>query len=60
MIVLTRRIGEALMIETPSGELVEITILDAQGHRVRIGASASKNVKIIREEALERQNYVTQ
>ena len=56
MLVLTRRIGEALLIETPSGEQIEITILDAQGHRVRLGASAHKDVKIIREEVLEHQD----
>jgi len=58
MLVLTRRIGEALLIETPSGEQIEITILDAQGHRVRIGASASKDVKILREEILEQPDCV--
>jgi len=52
MLVFTRRIGETLFIELPSGEQVEITILDAQGHRVRIGAAAPQDVMIVREEAL--------
>ena len=60
MLVFTRRIGEALLIELPSGEQVEITILDAQGHRVRIGAAAPHDVTIIREEALTLQNCVIQ
>jgi len=53
MLVITRRIGEAFLIETPSGEMVEITILDTQGNRVRIGAAASKDITITREEALD-------
>jgi len=55
MLVFTRRIGEALFIEMPSGEQIEITILDAQGHRVRIGAAAPQNVTIVREEAIQLQ-----
>lgn len=57
MIVMTRRIGEALIIETPSGEQIELTILDAQGSRVRLSASTSKGVKIYREEEIEPQRY---
>ena len=60
MLVFTRRIGEALLIEMPSGEQVEITILDAQGHRVRIGAAAPQDVTIVREEALNLQNCAVQ
>ena len=60
MLVFTRRIGEALLIELPSGEQVEITILDAQGHRVRIGAAAPQDVSIVREEALTLQDCAIQ
>ena len=60
MLVFTRRIGEALVIELPSGEQVEITILDAQGHRVRISAAAPQDVSIVREEALTLQDCVIQ
>lgn len=57
MIVLTRRVGEALIIETPSGEQIELTILDAQGSRVRLSATSTKDLKIYREEELEPQRY---
>jgi len=53
MIVMTRRVGESLVIETASGERIEITIQDAQANRVRIVALASKDVNIFREEELE-------
>jgi len=57
MNILTRRIGEALIIETSSGEQIELTILDAQANRVRISASTSKELRILREEELEPQSY---
>jgi len=60
MLVFTRRIGEALFIEMPSGEQIEITILDAQGHRVRIGAAAPQTVTIFREEAITDEDNVIQ
>jgi len=55
MIVMTRRIGESLVIETASGEQIELTIQDAQCNRVRILATATNDVKIFREEELEPQ-----
>lgn len=57
MIVMTRRIGESLIIETASGEQIELTIQDAQANRVRIIASSSKELKVFREEELEPQRY---
>ncbi len=57
MIVMTRRIGESLVIETPSGERIELTIQDAQANRVRIVALASQDVNIFREEEIEPQRF---
>lgn len=54
MLILTRRIGEVLVIELPSGEQIEITVLNVKGNQVRIGTSASKDVTVFREEILER------
>jgi len=55
MKILTRRVGESLIIETESGEQIELTILDTQGSRVRLSASSTKDLKIFREEELEPQ-----
>jgi len=46
MLVLTRRVGEKLMI----GDDVTFTVLAAKGNVVRIGVSAPQNVPVHREE----------
>ena len=50
MLILTRRIGETLMI----GHEVTVTVLNIQGHQVRIGVNAPKDVAVHREEVYER------
>ena len=50
MLILTRRIGETLMI----GEDISVTVLGVKGNQVRIGVSAPKDVAVHREEIFER------
>lgn len=52
MLILTRRVGEALMI----GDEVAVTILGVKGNQVRIGVRAPKHVTVHREEIYERIN----
>ncbi|MHC5195185.1 carbon storage regulator CsrA [Pseudomonas laurylsulfatiphila] len=47
MLVLTRRIGEAIKI----GDDIEITVLSATGETVRIGIDAPQSVTVYRGEA---------
>ena len=50
MLILTRRVGESLMI----GDDVTITVLGVKGNQVRIGVDAPKEVAVHREEILDR------
>ncbi len=50
MLILTRRVGEVIMI----GDDVEIVVLGIRGNQARIGINAPKDIPVHREEIYER------
>lgn len=50
MLILTRRLGETLMV----GDDVTVTVLGVKGNQVRIGVNAPKDVAVHREEIYQR------
>ena len=50
MLILTRRVGETLMI----GDDIAVTVLGVKGGQVRVGVNAPRDVIVHREEIYER------
>ena len=53
MLILTRRPGESLIIELPTGEQIQVKVLEVKGNQVRIGTDAPDDIAIVREELME-------
>ena len=49
MVVLTRRIGESIVI----GDDIIVTVREVNGNQMRLGFEASEEVRILREELLD-------
>ncbi|PID55212.1 MAG: carbon storage regulator [Gammaproteobacteria bacterium] len=50
MLILTRRVGESLMV----GDDIKVTFLGIKGNQVRLGVNAPRDVAVHREEVYKR------
>lgn len=50
MLILTRRVGESLMV----GDDIKVTFLGVKGNQVRLGVNAPRDVAVHREEVYYR------
>ena len=50
MLILTRRIGESIMID----DVTQVTVLGVKGNQVRVGVQAPKSIPVHREEIYEK------
>ncbi len=51
MLVITRRLGESVFIQTPSGEKIQVVLTTLKKGHARIGILAEKDVNIWRAES---------
>ena len=52
-LILTRRPGESIVIQTPTGDQTKVTVLDLRAIQVHIGTQAPAEVQMLREELYE-------
>lgn len=54
MLILTRRLGEKVIINENEDKKIAITVVEVLGDRIKLGINAPKNIKILREELCDK------
>ena len=52
MLILSRHIGETVVLELPNGETIDVVLLEVKGSQARLAFDAPLEVHIVREELL--------
>lgn len=53
MLVLKRKIGEAILITSKSGEQIEVKVSEISEGRVKLGIDADRSISVLRKEVVE-------
>lgn len=56
MLVLSRKKGETIVLTLPTGEKIEVTVVDIDRGKARLGIVAPKSIPVYREEVQEKIN----
>ena len=56
MLVLSRKLDEAIIVVSPNGEIMEIKITKIEENRTKVGIEAPSNFKIFRKEIFDHIN----
>lgn len=54
MLILTRRLGETVIVNENEDKKIAITVVEVLGDRIKLGINAPKNIKILREELYDK------
>lgn len=57
VLALSRRRNEKILLRTPDGTVVALTVLEIRGDKVRLVFDAPRTVEIVREEVLQRSGW---
>ena len=50
MLRLNRKKGQAILMQTPEGHVIEVYVLECSGNQVHLGIAAPRGVEVWREE----------
>lgn len=57
MLVLSRKLSEQIVVTTPSGEQIVITVVTIDKGKIRLGLEADQSITIDRGEVAEEKGY---
>ena len=59
MLILERKLNEIISIETPSGDIIDIHLIESDRNKAKIGIAAPNDYLILRDELIDEQEVDT-
>ena len=57
MLVVERKVGEEVVIQTSGGEIITVALVRLAGSRAKIGIEAPESCLVLRQELIERDRW---